>query len=143
MGMVWIVVGFVFMEVFSWAIHKYIMHGPLWALHESHHVHTKGFFEKNDLFTIVFAGMAIILIVLGVELLDYRFWLGCGMTLYGFSYFIVHDMLIHRRFKWMNRPNNKFINAITEAHKAHHRTNKKHDAVSFGLFWVAKEFYRK
>ena len=140
---VWIIVGFVGMEIFSWAIHKFIMHGPLWKIHKSHHVHTKGFFEKNDLFTMLFASIAIVLIIVGLSQLDYRFWLGCGITLYGFSYFVFHDVLIHRRLKWMKRPKNSYINAITEAHKAHHRTNTKRDAVSFGLFWVPKEYFRK
>lgn len=142
-NIVWIIVGFVGMEVFSWAIHKFIMHGPLWKIHETHHVHTKGFFEKNDLFTVLFASIAIVLIILGLDQLDYRFWLGCGITLYGFSYFVFHDVLIHRRLKWMRRPKSSYIRAITEAHKAHHKTNTKEDAVSFGLFWVPKEYFRK
>ena len=25
------------MEMFAWIIHKYVMHGPGWGWHESHH----------------------------------------------------------------------------------------------------------
>jgi beta-carotene 3-hydroxylase len=142
-GALWILIGFVSMELFSWSIHKFIMHGPLWKIHKSHHVHTEGFFERNDLFTLLFASIAIVLIVVGLEQLDYRFWLGCGITLYGFSYFIFHDVLIHRRVKWLKRPKGKYLRAIAEAHKAHHRTNTKEDAVSFGLFMIPKEYFKK
>ena len=41
------------------------------------------------------------------------------------------------------KPKGKYMKAIIEAHKAHHRTNTKEDAVSFGLFWVSKEYYNK
>lgn len=143
MSILWILTGFVFMEVFSWAIHKYLMHGPLWRIHKTHHVHTKGFFELNDVFTIFFGSIAVILIFLGMEEWDYRFWIGCGISGYGMSYFILHDVLIHKRFKWLGRPKSTFLKGIAKAHQAHHRTNKKNDAVSFGLFWVPKEYFRE
>jgi beta-carotene 3-hydroxylase len=143
MGILWILVGFVFMEIFSWAIHKYVMHGPLWKIHKTHHVHSKGFFELNDVFTLFFGSIAVVLIFLGVSALDYRFWIGCGISLYGMSYFVLHDVLIHKRFKWLGRPKGKFLKGIAKAHQAHHRTNTKNDAVSFGLFWVPLEYFRK
>ncbi len=142
-AVLWILAAVVFMEVFSWAIHKYIMHGVLWKIHKSHHVHTKGVFELNDVFTAFFGGSAIVLILLGLPALDYRFWLGCGITLYGMLYFVLHDVLIHKRLKWFGRPKGKFLRAITDAHRAHHSTKERDDAVSFGLFLVPKRFYRK
>lgn len=143
MEVVWILFGLIFMEVFSWTIHKYLMHGPLWKIHKSHHVHTKGFFELNDIFTIFFGSIAVVLIFLGIDQFDYRFWIGSGISLYGLSYFVLHDVLIHKRFKWLGRPKGKYLKGITKAHQAHHRTNKKSDAVSFGLFLVPKEYFRK
>ena len=47
-----------FMEFVAWFAHKYIMHGFLWSWHEDHHkphFEKEGFFEKNDLFFLVFA----------------------------------------------------------------------------------------
>jgi len=143
MGILWILVGFISMELFSWFIHKYVMHGPLWKIHKTHHVHSKGFFELNDLFTLLFGSIAIVLIFLGVSAFDYRFWIGCGISLYGMSYFVLHDVLIHKRLKWLGRPKGRFLEGITKAHRAHHSTNTKDDAVSFGLFWVPKEYFRK
>ena len=134
--------GFGLMELFSWAIHKYLMHGVLWNIHKTHHTHTKGFFELNDLFTLIFGGSAIALIFLGIDQFDYRFWIGCGISLYGVSYFVLHDVLIHKRLRWFEKPKNKYLKAITEAHKAHHRTQKE-DSVSFGLFVVPKKYWKE
>lgn len=138
-----IVLGFILMEVFGWAIHKYLMHGPLWSIHKTHHQPSKYFFELNDLFSLLFGSIAVVLIVLGVEELDYRFWMGTGISLYGMLYFFLHDVLIHRRVKWFERPKTWFLRGIFKAHQAHHRTNEKEDAVSFGLFVVPKEYFKQ
>lgn len=141
-AVLWTGVGFVLMESFSWAIHKYLMHGVLWKIHKTHHTHTKGFFELNDVFTLIFGSSAIVLIFLGVENFDYRFWIGCGISLYGMSYFVLHDVLIHRRLSWFGKPKNKYLRAIREAHIAHHKT-QKNNSVSFGLFVVPRKFWKE
>lgn len=119
------------------------MHGFLWKIHKSHHEHSEGFFELNDLFTGIFGGSAILLIFLGVADFDFRFWIGCGISLYGLLYFILHDILIHKRLKWFNRPKSKYLKAITNAHRAHHRSKEKEDAVSFGLFLIPKRYFKE
>jgi beta-carotene 3-hydroxylase len=135
--------GFALMELFGWAIHKYIMHGPLWAIHKTHHQPSKTFFELNDFFSLLFGSIAVILITKGVADFDYRFWMGMGISLYGMLYFFLHDVLIHRRMKWFQKPNSSFLKGIFKAHQAHHRTNEKEGAVSFGLFVVPKEYFKK
>ncbi|MDP2041328.1 MAG: sterol desaturase family protein [Algoriphagus sp.] len=137
-----IALGFAAMEFSGWFIHKYLMHGPLWMIHKTHHQPSKSFFELNDLFSLLFGSVALILIVLGAELFDYRFWIGMGISLYGVLYFVLHDVLVHRRLKWFDRPRNTFLKGIFKAHQAHHRTNQKEDAVSFGLFVVPKKFFK-
>lgn len=137
-----LVVGFVAMELSGWSIHKYLMHGPLWMIHKTHHQPSKSFFELNDLFSILFGSVSLILIFLGVDTLDYRFWIGAGISLYGVLYFILHDVWVHRRLKWFERPKNYFLKGIFKAHQAHHKTNQKDDAVSFGLFLVPKKFFK-
>ena len=134
---------FFFMEGFAWFTHKYIMHGPLWNIHKTHHEPSKSFFELNDLFSLLFGSIAILLIFIGVDGLDYRFWIGVGISLYGVLYFIIHDVLVHRRVKWFERPKNSFLLGIFRAHQAHHATNKKNDAVSFGLFIVPKKYFKR
>lgn len=136
-----IVLGFVAMEVSGWFIHKYLMHGPLWMIHKTHHQPSKSFFELNDLFSVFFGSIALILIFLGVDTLDYRFWIGVGISVYGILYFILHDVWVHRRLKWFDRPKNPLLKGIFKAHQAHHKTNQKDDAVSFGLFLVPKKFF--
>ncbi|SHO62125.1 sterol desaturase family protein [Algoriphagus zhangzhouensis] len=138
-----ILIGFGVMELSGWFIHKYIMHGPLWMIHKTHHQPSKSFFELNDLFSLFFGSVAVVLIFLGVESLDYRFWIGIGISLYGMLYFFLHDVLVHRRLKWFDRPKNSWLMGIFKAHQAHHKTNKKEGAVSFGLFLVPKEYFKK
>jgi beta-carotene 3-hydroxylase len=138
----YIAFGFAAMEFSGWFIHKYLMHGPLWMIHKTHHQPSKKFFELNDLFSLFFGSIALILIFLGAEELDYRFWICMGISLYGVLYFVLHDILVHRRLKWFDRPRNTFLKGIFKAHQAHHRTNQKEDAVSFGLFVVPKKFFK-
>lgn len=143
MSALFILLGFGAMEFSGWFIHKYLMHGPLWKIHKTHHEPSKSFLELNDLFSVLFGGVAIVLIFLGISELDYRFWMGIGISIYGLLYFVLHDVMVHRRLKWFDRPRNFFLKGIFKAHQAHHRTNQKDDAVSFGLFIVPKEFFKK
>ncbi len=45
----------VIMEGVAWFLHKFVMHGFGWVLHEDHHRYTKGRFEKNDIFGLIFS----------------------------------------------------------------------------------------
>ncbi|WP_194775528.1 sterol desaturase family protein [Pararhodonellum marinum] len=141
-ALLYFIVGFAIMELSGWIIHKFLMHGPLWRIHKTHHQKTVGVFELNDLFSFLFGSVAVALIFLGLESLDARFWIGLGISFYGVCYFILHDVLIHRRVKWLDKPKNKFLKGIFRAHQAHHATNKKEGAVSFGLFLVPKKYFK-
>src|SRR5690606_27692357 len=141
-AIVFCIMGFVLMEFSGWAIHKYLMHGPLWMIHKTHHEHSDSFFELNDLFSLLFGSIAMILIFLGMEELDYKFWLGIGISTYGMLYFYLHDVLIHRRVKWLEKPRSSFLKGIFKAHQAHHHSREKSGAVSFGLFWVPKKYFK-
>jgi beta-carotene 3-hydroxylase len=140
---IFLLIGFVAMEFVAWFTHKYVMHGFLWTLHKSHHQHTKGFFEWNDLFFIFFGSIATVLIILGAETFDYRFWLGCGVSLYGISYFLFHDIVIHKRFKIFKWPRGGYLRAMVKAHQAHHQSVKREGGVAFGLFVIPKKFLKK
>ena len=37
------------MEGFAYVMHRWVMHGPGWFLHASHHRPRLGFWEANDL----------------------------------------------------------------------------------------------
>src|SRR4029077_11321300 len=101
---------FIVMEGFTWCLHRYVMHGFLWYLHKDHHQKTTGFFEKNDFFFLIFAIPSWLCIMLGVIYKTY--WviaIGAGLSLYGMAYFLVHEVIIHQRFKWLARSNNTYI----------------------------------
>lgn len=132
---------FIGMEVFSWLFHKYVMHGALWFIHKTHHKHQHGWFEFNDIFTLLFGGIATLLIIKGVESLDYRFWMGCGISLYGLTYFVLHDLIIHKRIKIFSRPNSSYLKGLSQAHKDHHKSITRRGSNCFGLLFVPKKYF--
>jgi beta-carotene 3-hydroxylase len=131
------------MEFVAWFTHKYIMHGFLWVLHESHHSERHGIFELNDFFFVLFASIGITLILLGADTFNYLFWAGIGVAAYGFTYFILHDVFIHRRLKWFNNTEWKYFKAMVRAHKMHHKHLTKYNGESFGLLVFSKKYYSK
>ncbi|MGB3457494.1 MAG: beta-carotene hydroxylase, partial [Litorimonas sp.] len=76
----------VLMEVFAWAIHKYVMHGPGWGWHESHHRETDGPFEKNDLYAVWFSVIAAGLFIAGSLWWPPLWFVALGLTIYGLLY---------------------------------------------------------
>ena len=142
-----VIATFIFMEFVAWFAHKYLMHGALWNWHEDHHKphHEKdGFFEKNDRFFLVFAIPSAAAYIIGSA--TPQFWLffvGVGISIYGLVYFLIHDVYIHRRFKWFNQLDNRYSRAILRAHGAHHAKQTKEDGESFGLLLVAPKYFKK
>jgi beta-carotene 3-hydroxylase len=124
------------MEVVAIVMHKYLMHGPLWFLHESHHRRDKSRFELNDLFGVFFAVPSILLIYLGTHGSPVLLAAGLGMTAYGLIYFGFHDVIVHRRLPHGFRAKNAYLQRIIKAHHIHHATREKHGAVSFGFIYA-------
>ena len=124
------------MEGFAWYAHKYIMHGWGWGWHRSHHEPRRGWFEKNDLYAVVFAGVAIVLIALGTQGMHPLEWIGAGMTAYGFLYFLAHDGLVHRRWPLRYVPRNGYLKRLYQAHLMHHAVEGKDRCVSFGFLYA-------
>ena len=130
------------MEAFSWCIHKYLFHGPLWFIHKTHHQQRHGWLELNDIFSLLFAAIALYLMWLGNAALDYRFWIGSGISLYGTIYFIFHDGFIHNRYKSF-KSNNRYLSGIRRAHKIHHKSTEKNPSEEFGLLMASKKWFKK
>lgn len=136
-----VVIGFVGMELASIFIHKYLMHGPLWFLHKTHHVRSKGFFEWNDLFSLFFGSVAGFLIYRGLAIdIFFIFGIGSGITLYGLLYFVLHDVLIHQRIEYKWKPLNTYLKAVKHAHRQHHKHISKTPGESYGLFLFSKKY---
>ena len=132
------------MEAVAWLTHKYVMHGLLWNLHEDHHrKNPESFFEKNDYFFLIFAIPGIALLGIGsfYEPLRHLLFAGLGITIYGFAYFMVHDIFIHQRFKLFRNTDNFYFRAIRRAHKMHHKHLGKEDGECFGMLWVPFQYF--
>ncbi|MBW4361288.1 sterol desaturase family protein [Flavobacterium taihuense] len=135
---------FLVMECVTWLTHKYIMHGLMWYFHADHHqpkyAHT---FERNDIFFVIFALPSIVLFYFGVQGgMNYLFFIALGITAYGFSYFMIHDVLIHQRFKWFKNTKNKYLIGLRKAHKVHHKHLGKEHGECFGMLFVPFKYYK-
>lgn len=129
------------MEGLAWASHKYVMHGFGWGWHRDHHERHDRFFEKNDLYALVGAGISITTFAIGSPLVrgDSAWWpgtwIGLGVLCYGIIYTLVHDGLVHQRwFRWV--PKGGYAKRLVQAHKLHHATKGKEGGVSFGFIFA-------
>lgn len=125
---------FIGMEGVAFLAHKHLMHGPLWILHRSHHVPTEGPFQANDLFAVFFATPAIVCIYFGTHGSLWLLPVGLGMTAYGAAYFLVHDVVVHRRLPFPFALGG-YLRAVTRAHLIHHKTLTREGASSFGFLY--------
>jgi beta-carotene 3-hydroxylase len=120
------------------------MHGFLWYFHEDHHqpkyTHV---FERNDVFFVIFAIPSILLFYFGADAgFDYKFFIGLGIFAYGMSYFLVHDVMIHQRFKLFKNTKNKYLIGLRKAHKMHHKHLGKEHGECFGMLFVPFKYYK-
>jgi beta-carotene 3-hydroxylase len=141
-----LLITFIAMEGVTWFTHKYIMHGFLWILHEDHHDHRKRIhpvFEKNDLFFLMFAFPSMGMIYIGLNNVEYSYllFIGVGVAMYGLAYFLVHEVIIHERFKYFSNIDNVYLRALRKAHKVHHKHLGKEDGECFGMLLVPKKFF--
>ena len=136
-------ISFMAMEFVAWFTHKYIMHGILWNLHRDHHQPKKNYiFQKNDYFFLIFAAPGFFLIMTGVKDLSYFFWIGLGITIYGFAYFTIHDIFIHQRFKLFRNTSSKYLNGLRKAHKIHHKNTEKNNCENFGMLFFPPKYWK-
>ena len=133
-----VIVAFVGMEFAAWATHKYLMHGPLWFLHEDHHVLTGKPLQKNDSFALIFAIPSASGFIFGsIYQNDILFFSGLGILLYGIAYLFVHDIFIHRRIKIFTKPKNSYLRAVLFEHRKHHANEQKENGEFFGMLFVS------
>lgn len=138
------IAAFVTMEFIAWSAHKYLMHGFLWNVHRDHHQPTGKTFQRNDLFFLIFAIPAWQCIMLGFIFGSVlSIGIGFGISLYGVVYFLIHEVLIHRRFNWLDNINNRYFVALKNGHRAHHEKREKEDGVCFGLLIVPKLYWKR
>jgi beta-carotene 3-hydroxylase len=150
-----ILIAFPAMEAIAWAMHKWIMHGPLWILHRSHHRvrekagtsgtrdRAKGRWEANDAFGIFFSGVSMTLIWSGLAGRPFRFGLGLGMALYGLAYLWVHDAASHGRFGKFPLPRLAYLRRLIRDHRLHHSGDGLDGSRNFGFLWPSRSAVAK
>ncbi len=126
------------MEGVAYVAHRWIMHGPGWFLHASHHAPREGTWELNDLYAVIFAIPSIVLLLGGAQFGWWPgcLWIGAGIAAYGAIYFGFHDVIVHRRIAHRYVPRSSYMKRIVQAHRIHHAVAGKHGTVSFGFLWA-------
>jgi beta-carotene 3-hydroxylase len=128
------------MELFAYVAHRWVMHGPGWFLHASHHRARHGNFEANDWYAVIFAVPSFVLLLGGVQLgwwPGYA-WVGAGIAAYGAIYFGFHDIVVHKRIGHRYVPRSAYMKRSVQAHRLHHVVETKEGTVSFGFLWAPK-----
>lgn len=123
------------MEGFAYVMHRWVMHGPGWFLHASHHRPRKGNWELNDLYFVIFAAPSILLLLGGVQLGwgDWATAVGAGIAAYGAIYLGFHDIIVHQRVKHRYVARSPYMKRIVQAHRLHHVVETREGNVSFGF----------
>lgn len=142
-----IAITFFLMEGVAWGMHKYIMHGLFWNLHEDHHNKQKmshSFFERNDSFFIFFSVLAMSsFFIYSLNASPTFLGIGIGISIYGFVYFVVHDLFIHQRIKIWRNTKNRYLLALRRGHKMHHKHLGKEHGECFGMLWVPFKYFKQ
>ena len=131
------------MEGVAYGAHRWVMHGPGWVLHASHHRPRLGRYEANDLYAVIFAAPSILLFYGGVNLGwtvwgSSAAWIGAGIAAYGAIYFGFHDVIVHKRIAHRYVARSTYMKRIVQAHRLHHAVEEKHGTVSFGFLWAPR-----
>ena len=71
------------------------------------------------------------------------FFAGIGIALYGVAYFLVHDVFVHQRVKWLRVARLKYFKAMRQTHHLHHEVHTKEGAEAFGFLFVPKRYLTK
>jgi beta-carotene 3-hydroxylase len=119
----------VVMEPVTYAVHRWVMHGPGLGWHRSHHRssgagldRSQARFERNDLYPVTFAGVTVLALAAGFNLPGAAGLVpvALGVTAYGLAYLAVHDLYIHRRLPGL-RFRSARLDRLADAHALHHR----------------------
>ncbi|KYG65705.1 hypothetical protein AZI86_01110 [Bdellovibrio bacteriovorus] len=140
-----VIATFAVMEFNAWFLHKYVMHGFLWNLHYDHHnPDPTRSYQYNDFFALVFAVPSFLFILFdSIYDLPVLGAIGFGIMAYGAAYFFVHEIIIHRRWKFMTPKSNWYTRGLNSAHKIHHSKGHKEGCENFGMLIVPLKYFNK
>ncbi len=115
------------MEPVTALTHRFVMHGVGRALHRSHHRDGSVGFEANDAFPVMFAALVMVGLAVGFNVDGWSSLVpvGIGITAYGVSYALVHDVYIHRRVNVPAIGHRRVpgLQHLAAAHRVHHQGN--------------------
>jgi beta-carotene 3-hydroxylase len=142
----WLAHGAVFLgtaalwELIAFLMHKHVMHGFGWFLHEDHHHVTGRKLQKNDVYALVFALCSFLLIYNGLLYgLSLMAASGFGVALYGLGYVLFHEVMFHKRVPWLTLPaKGAYLKRIVDAHRGHHMVATREGGRNFGFLWARK-----
>jgi beta-carotene 3-hydroxylase len=135
---------FVLMEPFTYAAHRWVMHGVGERLHRSHHLNAARsqpkLIEANDLYPMAFAAVVMALLAVGFNAVGFSALIPMciGITVYGAAYFTVHDIYIHRRIRLWGTRKPAALEHLAKAHRTHHATNGEPYGMLFPVLRQAK-----
>lgn len=134
---------FLVMEGWAWLMHRYLLHGPLWFIHQSHHRYNPGWWELNDVVSVLYGAISMGLVIYGMEKGSWLLWVGIGIAIYGVFYFIFHDIIIHRRVKIKFKTSSLYINRLIRAHKMHHKHPNRDHSEAYGFLYAPRKYQPK
>ena len=113
---------FAVMEPVTAATHRWVMHGLGHRLHRSHHRTGPQGWEANDAFPVMFAAIVCLGLWAGFNVPGWSglVAVGAGVTAYGVSYALVHDVYIHRRVRVLRGARVGVLDRLAAAHRVHH-----------------------
>ncbi len=139
--------------------YRYILHNGIHGLvypqihyarvslgnHKDHHKKDHdSWFERNDAFFLYYAAVSMAFIMIASNSwFWYGYPIGFGIMAYGASYFLVHDIFIHQRFKLFRKANNWYARGVRRAHKIHHKNIHKEGGECFGMLFVPFKYFKK
>lgn len=129
-----------FMEFVAWWLHKYVMHGAGWFLHADHHKPLRRGLQKNDAYFLVFASISAGLIIGGAAAGNaWPVAAGLGVALYGAGYVLFHEIMFHKRARWLKLPvRGRYLQALVASHRVHHMVPTKNGGSHFAFLLPEK-----
>jgi beta-carotene 3-hydroxylase len=127
---------FAAMELVSYSLHRWVMHGFGMSWHRSHHRAASRGWERNDRFPVVMAAIAVFLFAVGGGPDSMVFWSAVGVTAYGVAYLFVHDVYIHERLGF-TLPRVRLLEWLRRRHHVHH--DRGGEPYGMLLPWVRTE----
>jgi beta-carotene 3-hydroxylase len=136
------------LEGLAWVVHRYLLHGPLWFLHRTHHEPQRGWFEANDLIALVYGVLSAVAVIWGDLHGHWVREVGFGIAAYGVLYFLLHDVVVHQRVRmpgWLRsyvQRDQGYLRRLVRAHKVHHKVITREGSQAFGFLYAQRKFER-